>query len=87
MDLEQPLFSLLKETKYLNYTKIGETGKTIIIGVGNSRGDKLGKISFSGAWRKYTFTTLTDIMLDVSCMMDIVETINELMRQRKQTQK
>lgn len=83
MEVNSPLYILLKQTKYLNYTKIGDTGKTIVIGVGNNSGEKLGKISFSGAWRKYVFTTLTDIQLDTSCMKNIIETIEELMNQRK----
>ncbi len=72
----------LKITKYLNYTLISDTGKTLIIGVGNNSGEKLGLIKWHGAWRKYCFNPLAEAIFDTECLNDIVSFINELMTQR-----
>lgn len=75
--------TLLKQTKYLNFVQIGNTTKTKIIGVGNNSGVKLGMIKWVGAWRKYCFIPFQGMQFDTTCLMDIVEFIDELMNERK----
>lgn len=75
--------TLLKQTKYLNFTQIGNTDKTKIIGVGNNSGVKLGMIKWVGSWRKYCFMPFENLQFDTTCLSDIVEFINELMNERK----
>ena len=74
---------VLKITKYLNFTQIGNTGKTLIIGVGNNNAEKLGIIKWSGAWRKYCYHPFEETSYDTSCLLDIIDFINELMEKRK----
>jgi len=78
---------LLKVTKYLNYTEVGNTGKTKLVGVGNNYGEKLGYIKYHSPWRKYIFSPITDSLYDTSCLKDICDFIDELMAERKIAQK
>lgn len=75
--------SLLKQTKYLNYTQLKDTGKTIVVGVGNNFREKLGIISWYAPWRRYVYNPMDKTLYDVNCMKDIVEFIEGLMFDRK----
>lgn len=75
--------TLLKQTKFLNFTELPPTGKTKIIGVGNNQGHKLAFIKWDTGWRRYVFMPLGGTQFDVSCMIDISNFITELMEARK----
>ena len=74
---------LLKQTKFLNYTEIDNTGKTKIVGVGNNQGHKLGVIKWYASWRKYCFSPFPATTFDMTCLNDITLFIKELMDERK----
>lgn len=78
-----PVLLDIKITKYLNFTIIGDTGKTLKIGVGNNAGVKLGIIKWVGGWHRYCFFPMEDMQFDAGCLVDIVDYINELMAARK----
>lgn len=75
--------TILKITKYLNFTEISNTGKTKIVGVGNNNGEKLGYIRWRSGWRKYVFEPLQLSVWDESCLLDICIFLKELMDERK----
>lgn len=74
---------LLKQTKYLNFVEISDTGKTKTIGVGNNIGEKLAYIKWDTGWRKYVLLPFTNMQFDVTCLKEISEFITDLMNQRK----
>jgi len=45
--------------------------------------DFLGVIKWSGAWRQYCWFQEPDIIMAASCMVDVIEVINNLMDARK----
>lgn len=75
--------TLLKKTKFLNFTELPPTGKTKIIGVGNNTGQKLAIIKWSSGWRRYVFHPFKETQFDVDCLVDICDFITELMEERK----
>jgi len=76
------------ESKYMEFNKIGSTGKTDIWDIlSKSSGFILGKISWYGAWRQYCFFPSPNSVFNVTCMDDIKKMINELMAQRRLTNK
>lgn len=74
---------LLKTSEFLNYVQIGDTGKTIIVGVGNHSGVKLGQIKWVGAWRKYCFFPECEVFFDNKCLVDIIAFTEDLMNGRR----
>lgn len=76
---------VLKITEYLNFTKISDTGKTIIVGIGNNSGVKLGLIKWMGAWRRYCFFPYEETLYDTKCLAEIIQFIADLMAQRKKS--
>jgi hypothetical protein len=74
---------IMKVGQYLNFTKIGDTGKTSIIGVGNNSGIKLGHIKWVGAWRKYCYFPAEQTQFDSKCLAEIIKFLDELMMLRK----
>ena len=75
--------TLLKQTKFLNFTELPSKGKTQIIGVGNTSGSKLAYIKWHSGWRRYVFLPLPDTLFDAGCLKDILDFITELMEDRK----
>lgn len=75
---------LLHQTKFLNFTRLPSTGKTLHIGVGNNQGHKLAFIKWDTGWRRYVFLPLGGTQYDVSCLKDIEDFITDLMEKRKQ---
>jgi hypothetical protein len=75
-------YKVLLVSEYLNFTEIGDTGKTKIIGVGNNSGVKLGLIKWVGAWRKYCFFPACDTFFDGKCLDTIKTFTDELAVQR-----
>jgi hypothetical protein len=78
---------VLKVTEFLNFTLIGDTGKTQIIGVGNNSAVKLGLIKWVGAWRKYCFFPEQDTFYDTKCLEEIKAFMGDLMLARNQSSK
>lgn len=74
---------VLKQTKFLNFIEISDTGKTKLIGVGNNSGEKLAYIKWDAGWRRYVFLPFKDTQYDVSCLNEISEFITSLMNARK----
>lgn len=74
---------LLKQTKYLNFVEISDSGKTKVIGVGNNSGEKLAYIKWDTAWRRYVLLPFANMQFDVTCLNEISSFITELMDARK----
>lgn len=74
---------LLKQTKFLNFVEISDTGKTKLIGVGNNSGQKLAYIKWDTGWRRYVFLPFKETQYDVTCLSEISAFITDLMNQRK----
>lgn len=71
------------ENEFLEFTETKSiSGLTKVIYIKSKRGDKLGKISWSGPWRKYCFYPECDTQFDSSCIMAIVNVIDNLMKDR-----
>jgi hypothetical protein len=75
--------TLLKQTKFLNFTLLPSKGKTKLIGVGNNSGGKLAYIKWHPGWRRYAFFPFAMTLFDVACLNEISQFITELMEERK----
>ncbi len=74
----------MKESKYIEFEKTGDTGKTEIWNiVSKSSGFNLGLIKWYGPWRQYCFIPSAHTVFNRACMDDINGKITELMDQRK----
>jgi len=74
------------ESKYMDFDKIGDTGKTEIWNIiSRSSESILGQIRWYGAWRQYCFWPSPHCVFNIGCMNDIKKKINELMSQRRIT--
>ena len=72
------------ESKYMEFHKIGDTGKTEIWNVlSKNSGFILGQIKWYGPWRQYSFSPSPHSVFNNACMSDIQEFIDELMEKRK----
>lgn len=72
------------ESKYMEFNKIGDTGKTEIWDIlSKSSGFILGKIKWYGPWRQYCFFPSGNTVFNNGCMQDIQKAIKELMNKRK----
>lgn len=71
------------DMKYIEFNKIGDTGKTEIYEVNSLKGTKLGLIKWFANWRKYTFQPESNTVFDSKCMAEIIEFITKLMEGRK----
>jgi len=72
------------KSKYLEFTRIGYTGKTDIWDVeSKSQGSVLGEIKWFGRWRQYCFYPSPNTIFNPECMTDISKKIKELMESRR----
>jgi len=72
------------ESKYVEFDKIGDSGKTEIWNIiSKSSGFILGQIKWYGAWRQYCFWPSPHAVFNIGCMDDIKKVIVELMDRRK----
>ena len=70
-------------SKYLEFDRIGWTGKTDVWDVlSKSDGFVLGQIKWFGRWRQYCFYPSPDTIFNPECMNDISNLIKELMARR-----
>lgn len=75
------------KSKYMEFDKIGDTGKTEIWNIlSKSSGFILGKISWYGPWRQYCFLPSPNSVFNNSCMSDIQKFIKILMEDRRKAQ-
>jgi hypothetical protein len=71
------------EYKYINFVKIGDTGKTSTWAIQNNRSNSsLGEIKWYSAWREYCFFTTSGVVFNKSCMLDILDFIKQLQETR-----
>ncbi len=72
------------ESKYMEFDKTGDTGKTEIWNIlSKSNGYILGQIKWYGAWRQYCFFPSALCIFNNSCLSDIQKFTKELMDKRK----
>ncbi len=73
----------MNESKYLEFDRIGWTGKTGVWNVlSKSHGFILGQIKWFGRWRQYCFWPSPNTIFNPECMGDISGFIREKMRER-----
>ena len=71
-------------SKYLEFRQTPYEGKTKrfeIISI--KHGDSLGRISWYGAWRQYTFSPNFNTVWNKDCLKDIQDFLCDLMEERK----
>ena len=74
----------MAESKYIEFDKIGDTGKTEIWNILSKSNDFiLGRIQWYGPWRQYCFLPSPNSVLNVGCMDDIKKKIGDLMAERR----
>ena len=74
----------MKESKYLEFSKAGYTGKTEVYDIlSKHRRSVLGHIKWYGPWRQYCFWPSPNCVFNPDCMKSICEKIEELMAERK----
>ena len=72
------------KSKYLEFDKIGDTGKTEVWNIISKSSEFiLGQIKWYGAWRQYCFWPTTHTVFNVECINDVANAIKELMEKRK----
>ena len=57
--------------------------KTKFFYVYNKYDNYLGEASWNAPWRKYCYTSLSNVRYDASCLADIQDFLNQLMAERK----
>jgi hypothetical protein len=71
------------ESRYLEFDRVGYTGKTDVWNVlSRSTGFVLGQIKWFGRWRQYCFFPTPKSVFNPKCMEDICKLIKELMALR-----
>lgn len=74
----------MPENKYMEFDKIGDTGKTEIWNVLAKRTNFiLGQIKWYSPWRQYCFFPSPMSIFNNSCMSDIQDFIKGLMAERR----
>ena len=74
----------MKESRFIEFDKIGDTGKTEIWNIlSKSSGFILGRIHWYGPWRQYCFSPSPGSVFNTTCMDDIQNKIEELMKDRR----
>lgn len=72
-----------KNYKYIIIGEVGQKPKTKIFEVANRKsGIRIGGIEWYGPWRQYCFIPANDTVFSAGCMMDIIDFISELKRER-----
>ena len=75
---------MIKETRYLIFTEISDTGKTLAISVDSRhRGHRLGVIKWYGPWRQYTFWPQAGCVFNRECLWNIAAFCDTLMQDRR----
>jgi len=67
------------EYKYFYLILIDDTGKTSKWAIANNKGDfKLGEIKWYAPWRQYCFFPGNNVVFNKTCMLDILDFIDQL---------
>ena len=68
----------MSTSQYLTYVNMGipEGNKMPVYAVENKSHERLGKIRFHGAWRKYTFHPESGMLFDSVCLLEIATFIS-----------
>jgi hypothetical protein len=75
---------VIKETQYLVFEEHPTKTKTKFITVVNSKSeDIIGEIKWYGPWRQYCFFPEFDTVWNMTCLNDVQEVIQKLMKDRK----
>jgi len=71
-------------SEYLEFNQIPYEGKTKRFNVVSKlHGDILGRISWYGAWRQYTFSPTYPTVWNNTCLKDIINFLEQLMKEYK----
>ncbi len=71
-------------SKYIEFIKEGDTGKTEIWNIiSKSSKSILGQIKWYGAWRQYCFFPSRSTLFNITCLDDVSLAIRALMNARK----
>ena len=73
-----------KVGQFVNFSEIGDTGKTKRFSVTSKGNDLLGHVQWFGAWRKYCFYPSANTIWDTKCLFEVMTFIGALMNERKQ---
>lgn len=72
------------ESKYMEFDKVGDTGKTEIWNIISKSSEFiLGQIKWYGPWRQYCFFPSPNSVFNPACMADIDKVIKNLMATRR----
>jgi hypothetical protein len=72
------------QSKYLEFKQVPYEGKTKRFEVMSVKhGYSLGRISWYGAWRQYTFSPAFETVWNKDCLKDIENFLQQLMDERK----
>lgn len=79
-----PLPLLDRQTTYLIFVRVADTGKTLVWDVRSVRASALlGRIKWFGRWRQYCFFPEGDTIFNRGCLDDIASFISEQMQWRE----
>lgn len=71
-------------SKYLEFKQVSHNGKTKRFEViSKLHGYSLGRISWHGAWRQYTFSPAFETIWNKECLSDVKNFLFSLMEERK----
>ena len=74
---------IYRKTKWLVFEVSDLKPKTMVLRVGNTRGQCLGEIRWYSAWRQYTFETGHGIVYNNGCLQDIADVLTDLNKAQK----
>lgn len=75
-------------TSHLKFIQTGDTGKTKTFTVNSlSNGVALARISWFPSWRRYTLQPASSTVWDASCLTEVTEFLDKLMKERDPAQK
>lgn len=77
----------MSESKWLNFELFEKGEKTSKYDVTTKDGIHLGVIKWFGRWRRYSYFTSNDPILEPQCLRDIANFIDGLMEERKKNKK
>jgi hypothetical protein len=69
--------------EYLDFVLVRDTGKTKVYSVDSrSQGARLAILNWYGPWRQYTLSPEPDTVWNKTCLLDVINFIDKLMRER-----
>jgi hypothetical protein len=75
------------EKKWINFVKIGDTGKTTIWHIRTKESVLLATIRWDSGFRKYSWFPEPDCKFEEQCTRDIADFLKELMEEHRQLKK